>query len=552
VITDQLEELVAAALARVADKGLIEAPPPEPQFERPRNREHGDWATNVALSAKRSPGTSPRDVAQAIVDELPEAEVVASVDVAGPGFLNFRLSSGWLHDVVRRSADDEVPFGRSSLGSGIRVNVEYVSANPTGPINVVSGRHAAVGDTISNLLEATGHEVTREFYVNDVGRQIDLFGETVAARYLQALGIDAEVPEDGYQGEYVTDLGRSFADELGDELVALSPEDRAGRFARLGVERMLAQMRESLEDFGTHFDGWFLQSYLFERDLVHRAIEDLRSKGFVEDRDGATWFLSSSFGDDKDRVVVKATGDPTYLASDIPYLKDKFERGFDHLIYVWGADHHGTVPRLLAAAEAQGFARDTVEVKLIQIVTLSMGGESVKGSKRAGVIVPLDELVRDVGRDAARYTFLTRSIESPLEFDIQLAKEQAPENPVYYVQYAHARICSILRKAAGEGHVPDPAEAPLESLHHPSEDELMRKLASYEEVVPEAARQRSPQKITRYVEELASTFTAFYRDCRVVSEDSDLTQARLALCVSTKRVIADALGLLGVSAPERM
>jgi arginyl-tRNA synthetase len=297
---------------------------------------------------------------------------------------------------------------------------------------------------------------------------------------------------------------------------------------------------------------WFLQSALFKDDHVNEAIEELRSRGLIEERDGAIWFLSSNFGDDKDRVVIRANGEPTYLASDIAYLKNKFDRGFDHLIYVWGADHHGTVSRLLAGAEAQGYERDQVEVKLLQIVTLSTGAESLKGSKRAGVIVPLDGLVEEVGRDAARYVFLTRSLEAPLDFDIQLAKEQAPENPVYYVQYAHARICSILRKAAGDGHVPDPATAPLETLHHPSEDELMRKLASYEEMVPDAARQRSPQKVTRYVEELASTFSAFYRDCKVVSDDADLTKARFALCVATKRVVADALGLLGVSAPERM
>jgi arginyl-tRNA synthetase len=432
------------------------------------------------------------------------------------------------------------------------VNVEYVSANPTGPINVVNGRHAAVGDTLSNLLDATGHEVVREFYVNDVGRQIDLFGASIAAHYLQALGIEASVPEDGYQGDYVAELGRTLAEELGDELMNVSEDARNERLAKLGVERMLAQMQASLDAFGTRFDLWFKQSALFETDLVAETIEKLRAEGFVEERDGALWFLSSRFGDDKDRVVIRASGEPTYLASDLAYLRHKFERGFDHLIYLWGADHHGTIPRMKAGAEALGYDRDRVEIKILQIVMLSIGGESVKGSKRAGVIVELDELVREVGKDAARYTFLTRSLEAPLDFDIRLAKEQAPENPVYYVQYAHARICSVLRKASEEGHVPDPGSAPLQTLHHPSEDELMRKLASYEELIPEAARQRSPQKVTRFVEELAATFSAFYRDCKVVSEDVDLTKARLALCVATKRVIADALGLLGVSAPERM
>jgi arginyl-tRNA synthetase len=552
MVTDQLAEILRTALEKVVEQGFIDAPVPDPKFERPRSREHGDWATNVALAADRAEGKSPRDVAQAIVEALPASDLVDRVEVAGPGFLNFYLSQTWLHDVVRRAADDASPFGRSSEGAGIRVNVEYVSANPTGPVNVVSGRHAAVGDTIASLLDATGHEVVREFYVNDAGRQIRLFGASLAARYLQALGMDAEVPEEGYQGDYVIDLGRALAAELGPELVGVPEEERIQRLAQLGLDRMVAQMKASLEAFGTHFDVWFRESSLHHPDAVGETIEKLRAEGLIEERDGALWFLSSRFGDDKDRVVVRADGTPTYLAPDLAYLRNKFERGFHHLIYLLGADHHGTINRFKAAAQALGFDPDRVEIKIVQVVTLTMGGESVKASKRAGIIVPLDELVNEVGKDAARYVFLTRSLESPLEFDIQLAKEQAPENPVYYVQYAHARICSILRKASGEGHVPDPGSAPLGTLHHPSEDELMRKLASYEEVIPEAARQRSPQRVTRYVEELASTFSAFYRDCKVVSDDADLTKARLALCVATKRVVADGLGLLGVTAPERM
>jgi arginyl-tRNA synthetase len=311
-------------------------------------------------------------------------------------------------------------------------------------------------------------------------------------------------------------------------------------------------MKRSLANFGTHHEVWFLESSLKEKGVIDEALDRLKRAELLEERDGALWFLSSRFGDDKDRVVVKASGEPTYLYGDLGYLLDKFARGYERLIYVWGADHHGTMARLFAAVEALGFDRSRVEIEIVQMVNLSVGSQTLKGSKRAGVIVELDDLVREVGVDAARYTFLTRSTDAHLDFDIEAVKREAPENPVYYVQYAHARICSILRKAAAEGHEPDVAAAPLERIEHPSEDELARKLAAYEEVIPEAAELRAPQRVTRYVEELAQTFSAFYRDCRVVSDDPGSTQARLALCVATKRVIADGLGLLGVGAPERM
>lgn len=551
MVTDQLIQLVRAALGRlVADGELPLAEVPEPVFERPRNREHGDWATNVALVASKGVG-KPRDLARAIVEALEPSDLIEGVEVAGPGFLNFRLSPTWLHDVVGRAAAGQ-DLGRSARGAGEKVNVEFVSANPTGPINVVSGRHAAVGDTIAALLEATGHEVTREYYFNDAGRQMLLFGASVGARYLQHFGLAAALPEDGYKGEDVTVIARQLAEQIGDEMVDAAPSELAARMLELAWPPILENTKRSLERFGTRFDVWFSESTLHERGEVAAAIDKLREKDLVEEREGAVWFLSSRFGDDKDRVIIRSNGEPTYIAADLGYLVDKFSRGFDRLIYLWGADHHGTVPRLMAAVEALGFDRSAVEIPLVQIVSLLRGGAQVKASKREGVYVALDELVDDVGVDAARYTFLTRSIDAPLEFDIDLVKQRAPENPVYYVQYAHARICSILRKAAEEGRDPRVDDAPLGLLVHPSEDELMRKLASYEEIVPEAAERRAPQRVTHYVEELASVFSAFYRDCKVVTDDPELTQARLALCVAARSVIADALGLLGVSAPERM
>lgn len=551
MITDGLVELVRTGLEKAGAEGIIDRALPDIQFERPRNRDHGDWSTNVALVAGKGRG-NPRDIAEAVRARIPESALVEKVEVAGPGFLNFYLSPLWLHDVVRRAADPETPFGRAEPGTGTRVNVEYVSANPTGPINVVSGRHAAIGDAIANLLEACGHPVTREFYVNDAGRQTDLFAESVVVRYLQHLGRAAELPEDGYQGEYIAELAAAIAAEVGDAFLEASEQERFEAIRRLALERMLTEMRTSLEAFGTRHDVWFSEKALHDSGAVSEIVSHLEAAGLVETKDEAKWFRTTRFGDDKDRVLIRANGEPTYLAADLPYLRDKFSRGYEHVIYLWGADHHGTVARLLAGAEALGYKRESVEIRLVQIVTLLSGGESVKASKRAGRIVPLDDLVDEVGADAARYIFLTRSFESPIDFDIEAAKEQAPENPVYYVQYAHARICSILRRADEAGERGDIADTQLTPLVHPSEDALMRKLASYEEVVPEAAEMRAPQKITRYVEELSSSFSAFYRDCKVMSDDAALTAARLVLCKATKEVIAGSLALLGVSAPERM
>ena len=552
MITDSLAELVGQAIQSAAADGILSldgSPPVD--FERPKRREHGDWATNVALVVAKGRGR-PRDVAEAIAQRLPPNEVIERVEVAGPGFLNFHLAPAWLHEVVRRAADTSSEFGRHRAGEGKTVNVEYVSSNPTGPVNVVSGRHAAVGDALSRLLEAAGYRVTREFYWNDMGRQVELFGSSIAVRYLQHLGHEAEVPEDGYRGGYISDIARDIAAEVGDKYVEADAAERDAAMRELGMERMLESARASLARFGTSFDVWTRESSLHHSGEVAAGIEALRSKGWAYERDDALFFKSSEFGDDKDRVLVRAGGQPTYFAADVAYVQDKFGRGFDHLVYIWGPDHHGSIPRMMAVAEALGLDRTSLEIRIVQIVTLSRGGEAVRASKRAGVIVKLDELIDEVGVDAARYTFLTRSIDAPLEFDIALAKEQAPENPVFYVQYAHARICSILRRAEEGDHDASVASAPLERLTHDSEDRLMRKLDAYEEAVLEAAEKRAPQRVARYIEELASVFSGFYRDCQVLSDDRELSQARLALCRATRAVIADGLGMLGVSAPERM
>jgi arginyl-tRNA synthetase len=549
MVTDRLAELVRTALQETDSLGVVEGNDIQPEFERPRRREHGDWSTNVALVAAPA-GTNPRSIAQALVEHLPASPLIDKVEVAGPGFLNFYLSSEWLHDVVRRAADPESGFGTSVDDAGVSINLEFVSANPTGPLSVVGGRHAAVGDAVGNLLSATGHQVTREFYMNDAGAQAVKFGQSIAARYLQHFGRDAQIPEGGYQGDYVCDIARQLADECGESLLSVSDDERDEIAREFGLDRMMSAIKGSLQRFRTTFDVWTSELELHGSG-VQEGIDELVRLGVTEERDGATWFLSSRFGDDKDRVLVRSDGRPTYLASDVAYMRHKIARGFDRLIYLLGPDHHGTISRLLAVADALGFGRDRVEIRIAQVVSLSRGGDKVKASKRAGVLVPLDELVDDVGVDAARYTFLTRSMDAPLDFDIDLVKEQAPENPVFYVQYAHARICSILRRAEEQGVAPR-TDAPLGLLIHPAEQELMRKVASYEEAVPEAAHLRAPQRIARFVEELAATFTAFYRDCKVVTDDANLTQARLALCVATMRVLSIGLGLLGVDAPERM
>ena len=551
MITDHLSGLVRQALERAAAEGAVAVdgvPPVE--FERPRRREHGDWSTNLALSLAKGRG-DPRSLARALAERLPPSSLVESVEVAGPGFLNFHLATDWLYDVVDRAADEGSAFGRSDSGSGTKINIEYVSANPTGPINVVSGRHAALGDALANLLEAVGCEVTREYYFNDAGRQLTLFAESIASHYLRHFGVQAEFPEDGYKGDYVADLAGEIAQQIGERLVAAAPEERTAALLELGAGLMLEKIRASLERFRTRFDVWTLERSLHESGAVDTALKRLADRGFAEERDGAMWFKATELGDDKDRVLVRSNGAPTYLASDVAYFVHKFERGFDRLIYLLGPDHHGTLARMLATAEALGYDRNRVEIHLVQVVTLTSGGATLKASKRAGVVVALDDLMDEVGVDAARYTFLTRGLESPLEFDIELVKQQAPENPVFYVQYAHARICSILRRADQAGIEPA-QKAAMDLLVHPGETELMRKLAAYEEVVPEAAHLHAPQRIARYIEELAAVFSAFYRDCKVITQDVELSVARLKICLATKRVIADGLGLLGVTAPEKM
>ena len=524
-------------------------------LERPRpEKNFGDFSTNVALALAPRAEQPPRSVAEAIVRHLPPDERVAAVEVAGPGFINFRLSSAWLQQTLADVVREGDRFGRSNEPRE-RLQVEFVSANPTGPLHVGHGRWAAVGDGLASVLEAAGHRVEREFYVNDFGNQMQLFGQSIAARYLARFGVEAEVPEGGYQGVYITELAEEIAAEAGDTWVQASEEERVAFFRAEGERRMLEHQREVLARFGVEFDRWFSERSLHESGAVDAAIEVLKERGHVYTKDGALWLRTTALGDDKDRVLVRANDEPTYLAPDVAYVVDKFRRGFERLIYLWGADHHGYVARLRAVVQALGYDPGVVEFEIGQFVNLYRAGEPVRMSKRTGELITFEELMDEVGPDAARYLFVRQPVDTPIDFDIEVAKRQTMDNPVYYVQYAHARIASLLRVAAERGVAAGSfEEADIARLEHPSELDLLRALSEYPSVVALAASNRAPHRIARFAEErLAVAFHRFYTDCPILgAEDEDLVRARLWLATGARQVVANALGLLGVSTPEAM
>ncbi len=532
------EQLSVALRAAVAEAGL---PDHEPELERPRHREHGDWATNVAMELAKPVGAPPREIAQRIVDALGTPAGVEQVEIAGPGFINFHLSQGALADVVRTVIAEGDGYGRSAAAAGRSANVEFVSANPTGPLHVGHGRQAALGDALASVLARQGWSVTREYYFNDAGNQMRLLGRSV-----QAAMRGQDPPADGYHGAYIVELAR----ELGAE--GFDPDD-AEAVTEVAYQRMLARITATLERLGVRHDVFFGERRLHGPDGIPAAIARMREAGHAYDADGATWVATTAFGDEKDRVVIKSDGQPTYYAADCAYVADKFARGYDHLIYVFGSDHHGYIPRLKAAAAAQGYDPARVEVVMHQFVNLLRGGEPAKMSTRAGEFVTFDELIDEVGADAARYTFLRYSAEVAIEFDLEAVVRADKDNPVYYVQYSSARIAGIVRTATERGVEPgDPAEAALERLDTEHELELIRRLGAYPERLAEAADERAPHKVARYAEEVAEAFHKFYTECRVVTDDAELTAARYWLCRATWQVLAAALGLLGVTAPERM
>jgi arginyl-tRNA synthetase len=555
MIEESLRELVREAVSKSGGGfGLPEIPlDVEIEIDVPRKKEFGDFSTNIALVLARRLDRSPREVAEALVAAMPAGGVLErEPQIAGPGFVNFFVTDDWLHTLLRRVARDGSAYGRAEP-VGERVQVEFVSANPTGPLHIGHARNAAVGDALARLLEASGRTVEREYYFNDAGGQMDRFGASVEARYLQLLGREGEVPEDGYHGEYLVDVARDIIDEYGDRLVDLPQPARFERLRAEGARRVLDGIEATLERFGVRFDSYRSERELAESGKIDDAVERLRSAGYVFETDGAVWFRSTAFGDDKDRVLIRSNGAHTYFAADCAYVVDKFDRGFDHVIYVWGADHHGGVKRVTGAAQAMGFAAEAVEMVLYQFVAFLRGGEPVKMSKRAGTFVSLDELIDEVGADAARFTLLSQSNDSAMNFDIEVVRRQSMENPVYYVQYGHARIASILRTAAERGiELRSIADVDLSVLKERAELDLLRALAEFPPLVAGAAAQRAPYKLTHYAQDLAGRFHRFYTDCRVLSDDDRLTQSRLWVCSGTKQVLANVLGLLGVSAPESM
>ncbi len=565
---DAISKLVESALdAAIAAGDLVVPERPDPALERPRDPSHGDWATSVALRSAKLAGKPPREVAEVVARHLEQHDDIAAVEIAGPGFINLRLSPTALQRVLRIAHDQDRDFGRTDSGAGRRVQVEFVSANPVGPMHVGHGRWAALGDSMARILAHTGWQVEREFYVNDAGVQMDLFAASVAARYVELCGGSVQFPENGYQGAYIGEIAHEIYADEGMCWLDASQASRETHFREKAYAQVLAHLKKVLHDFGVDFDVWFSERTVHAPTAdggpsgIESAIAQLRERGFIYESEGAVWFRSTDFDDDKDRVLLKADGSYTYFAADIAYHKDKFDRGFDRVINIWGADHHGYVARMKAAAAALGH-EGKLDLVIGQLVNLFRDGEAVRMSKRTGEMVTFEELLDEVGADAARYWFLRRSTDQQVDFDIAVAKQQSADNPVYYVQYAHARICSILRKAAQaeEGvHVDDMAaefvspHADLSPLTAPAELALMRKLDEFPEVVEVASRELAPYKVARYAEDLAAVFHQFYAQCRVVDpSEPHVSAARLFAVDATRRTLRCALDLLGVDAPSSM
>ncbi|MEG1513166.1 MAG: arginine--tRNA ligase [Raoultibacter sp.] len=573
-IREQLENLVNDALKNAIDSGKLALDEmPEAALERPRDESNGDWASTVALRCAKPAKMNPRQIAQIIVEALPENDLIAQASIAGAGFINLTLAPAVFQGVARAVRTEKGEFGKGEIPAGESyVNLEYVSANPTGPMHVGHGRWATLGDAMARVMRHAGYNVYEEFYINDHGTQMDIFGTSVAVRYLQLLGQEIEMPENSYGGGYVKDIAQGIIDRDGEKWVNVPEEERMAAFRELAYNEMLQDMRDTLAGFGNHFECWFSERSLYVEgpdgtSPVTRSLASMKEKGYIYENEGAIWFKSTAFGDEKDRVCIKENGEYTYFMSDVAYHYDKLERGFDHLINIWGADHHGYVKRCEAMLEAWG-RPGALEVVLGQLVNLYRDGEAVRMSKRTGEMVTFKELIEEVGVDATRYLMLSRSSDQPIDFDIEAAKKKDASNPVYYVQYAHARICSILRKvapaeavgavAAGTMTMDELADqliaidTDLTRLVEPSELTLMRTMSAFGELVATAARDRAPFRLTHYAQDLAGTFHQFYTTCHVIGEDAQLQAARLYLLDATRIVLAKALNLLGVSAPTEM
>lgn len=550
-VQNRIKEEIKAAVLKAGLATEEQMPPVI--LEVPKEKAHGDYSTNMAMQLARIAKKAPRIIGEEIIAHFDRSKAsIEKIEIAGPGFINFYMDNSYLADLVPYILEAGEKYGETNVGNNQKIQVEFVSANPTGDLHLGHARGAAVGDSLCNILEKAGYDVTREYYINDAGNQIKNLALSVEARYFQALGLEKEMPADGYYGDDIIEIGKRLAEEFGDKYVHASEEERFEFFREYGLKYELEKLKKELEEFRVHFDVWYSETSLYESGKIDEALELLRKNGYVYEKDGATWLRSTDFGDDKDRVLIKQDGSYTYLTPDIAYHKDKFERGFEKVINIWGADHHGYIPRMKAAIQALGYDKDALEVEIIQLVHLYKNGEKVKMSKRTGKAVTMRELVEEVGLDAVRYFFAMRSADTHMDFDLDLAVSESNENPVYYAQYAHARICSILRQGEEKGITLD-ENVDYKLLDGEKEIDVLKKLGEFPAAIAEAAEKRMPHRITNYIFDLASAFHSFYNAEKVLDPDNmDRTKARLGLVKAVQITLKNALSLIGVSAPERM
>ncbi|MFQ5329866.1 MAG: arginine--tRNA ligase [Thermodesulfobacteriota bacterium] len=545
-MSELIADIVRSAIEKSLPEGISTAEElPPVQVERPKREQFGDYSTNIAMLVGAREGIQPRKIAEAITGPIGEHPLVTKVDVAGPGFINITMERSYWIGLLTDAVSQGDRYGETETGAGKRVLIEFVSANPTGPLHIGHGRGAAFGDSLANVLDAAGYDVTREFYINDAGSQVKNLAESIMLKVRERRGEVVEWGDNHYKGEYIG--------KLADEVIGEEDVDEIGGGA---LKEILGWIERDLSDFNIRFDKWYSESALYRDGSVERLVDELKGKGHVEERDGAVWFRSTDFGDDKDRVVIRENGEPTYFASDIAYHFDKYERGFDSLINIWGADHHGYIPRIKAVVQALGHDQESLKVLLAQMVTVLRDGKPVTMSKRSGEFITLRDVLDEVGSDATRFFFLMRKPDAQMEFDLELAKKQAPENPVYYLQYAHARICSIINFAKESGAIlPAPGEAggvDLDRLDLKEELDIIRHIASFPETVRDAALSLEPHRITFYLQDMGGKFHPYYNKHRIVTDDTALSLARLYLCDAIRVVLRNGLALLGVSAPEKM
>jgi arginyl-tRNA synthetase len=580
---DQLQDLLKKCIQDLINEGLINEMPPKVRLDHTKDKSHGDYATNIALILTKQAKTSPLELAKIIVNQLEDASFIKKTEIAGPGFINFFLSDASSTSIVSEIIELGEMYGKSEIGKGQSILLEYVSANPTGPLHVGHGRGAAYGATVSNLLRNIGFKVDNEYYVNDAGRQMDILTVSIFLRYLSLCGEQIRFPDNGYQGQYINDIADSIVVESGesfkqsadivfenickdgieggdkeshiDELIVRAKDllgDNFQTIFQVGIESILGGIKDDLADFGVRFEKWFSEQSLIDSGLSESCITRLKDSGHIYKKDGALWFKTTNYGDEKDRVVVRDNGNHTYFASDIAYHLEKLERGYDKIINVWGADHHGYIPRVKASIGALGHKPDKLEILLVQFANLYRGGQKVQMSTRSGSFVTLEDLRKEVGNDAARFFYILRKSEQHMDFDLDLAKSKTNENPVFYIQYAHARICSVFRQANEKGFESNLEDANLSLLTEEVEKNILRELSRYKSVIESAAIQYEPHQLAYYLRDLATQFHSYYNACTFILEDQDLTQARLSLIHAAKQILRNGLSILGVGAPESM